>query len=66
MNEHSTIGGNTLQLVDMGAGRGIVLNNLIKVNIKIFDKKKPNFICYFSKDIKATKVFSFVYILCYL
>jgi SAM-dependent MidA family methyltransferase len=32
MQEHSTIGGNVLQLVEMGPGRGLVLNNIIKVS----------------------------------
>jgi len=32
MHEHSTIGGNLLQLVEMGPGRGILLNNIIKVS----------------------------------
>ncbi|CAF3696380.1 unnamed protein product [Adineta steineri] len=31
INEHSTIGGNVLQLVDMGPGRGILLNHIIKI-----------------------------------
>jgi SAM-dependent MidA family methyltransferase len=33
MHEHSTIGGKVLQLVEMGPGRGIMLNNIIKVRV---------------------------------
>lgn len=38
MHEHSTIGGNIMQLVEMGPGKGILLNNIIKVNIFFFFK----------------------------
>ncbi|UJR10386.1 hypothetical protein I4U23_014591 [Adineta vaga] len=31
MHEHSTIGGNVLQLVEMGGGRGIILNRIISL-----------------------------------
>jgi SAM-dependent MidA family methyltransferase len=33
MQEHLTIGGNVVQLVEMGPGRGILLNNIIKVSV---------------------------------
>jgi SAM-dependent MidA family methyltransferase len=47
VQEHSTIGGNVLQLVEMGPGRGILMNNIIKVSfffsiIKI-EKNKSEF-----------------------
>jgi SAM-dependent MidA family methyltransferase len=32
VQEHATIGGNVLQLVEMGPGRGILMNNIIKVS----------------------------------
>ncbi|CAF0890222.1 unnamed protein product [Rotaria sp. Silwood1] len=31
MQEHSTIGGNVLQLVEMGPGRGLIINDIIKI-----------------------------------
>lgn len=32
MHEHSTIGGNTLQLAVMSPGRGVLLKHIIKVD----------------------------------
>ena len=42
IHEHSTIGGNVLQLVEMGAGRGILMNNIINVSIYSIIQIKNN------------------------
>jgi hypothetical protein len=39
MHEHSTIGGNVMQLVEMGPGRGILLNNIIQVSVVFLNDK---------------------------
>jgi len=46
-NEHRTIGGNTMQFVQMGPGKGILLNNIIKVKDRFFLMKKLKFIRIF-------------------
>jgi SAM-dependent MidA family methyltransferase len=33
MNEHQTIGGNIMQLVEMGPGKGVLLKQIIEVRI---------------------------------
>jgi SAM-dependent MidA family methyltransferase len=35
MHEYSTIGGNVLQLVEMGPGNGILMKNIINVSLFI-------------------------------
>jgi SAM-dependent MidA family methyltransferase len=34
-NEHQTFGGNIMQLVEMGPGTGVLLNQIIEVGISI-------------------------------
>jgi SAM-dependent MidA family methyltransferase len=52
MQEQSTIGGNVLQLVEMGPGRGILLKNIIKVNAYSIIKNSK---FYFFKILKERK-----------
>ena len=40
INEHQTIGANLMQLVEMGPGKGVLLNRIIEVRISEFNENK--------------------------
>ena len=54
-----------MQLVEMGAGKGESLKHIIEVGISIKQTKDMILNALFSV-IKATEIFEFVYILCFV
>ncbi|CAF3655765.1 unnamed protein product [Rotaria sordida] len=51
MQEHSTIGGNVLQLVEMGPGRGLLMNDIIKILKKYKYSNTHTFFALYEKNL---------------
>ncbi len=54
MNEHQTIGGNIMQLVEMGPGKGVLLKQIIEVRIWI-KQTNEKFGFFFIKILRQRK-----------